>query len=127
MRRFVFALLLPLMLVLTGCGMKQRTDPNGTLLHSAKTIYSSDTSAEDCYLCGDNSESPLSPYWWQNNIALVSLNTFEIKPLEINRYDRTDGPIISFRYPSGSAYPGRRWVLRRRKPCRWTYAIMAFI
>ena len=33
-------------------------------------------------------------YWGQDNIALISLNTFEIKPLEINRYDRTDGRLI---------------------------------
>ena len=59
-----------------------------------KNAYSSDTSAEDCYLCGDSTESPLSPYWGQNNIALFSLNTFEIKPFEINRYDRMDGRLI---------------------------------
>ena len=33
-------------------------------------------------------------YWGENNIALISLNTFEIKLLEINRYDRTDGRLV---------------------------------
>ena len=93
MKRFVFALLLPLMLVFAGCGMNQSTDSN-TAAIATKTAYSSDTSAEDCYLCGSGTESPLSPYWGQNNIALFSLNTFEVKPLEINRYDRTDGRLI---------------------------------
>ena len=93
MRRFVFALLLSLMLVLAGCGMKQSTDSSDTVI-PAKTAYSSSTSPDDCYLCGDSTESPLSPYWGQNNIALFSLNTFEVKPLEINRYDRTDGRLI---------------------------------
>ena len=32
-------------------------------------------------------ENGMPPKWGQNNIALISLNTFEIKPVEINRYD----------------------------------------
>ena len=92
MKRIVFTLLLSLMMVLAGCGMKQSSNFSGAAV-STKTSYSSGTSTEDCYLCG-GAESPLSPYWGQNNIALFSLNTFEIKPLEINRYDRTDGRLI---------------------------------
>ena len=93
MKRFVFALLLSLMLVFAGCGMEQSTDSSSNVIPT-KTTYSSSTSSDDCYLCGDSTESPLSPYWGQNNIALFSLNTFEIKPLEINRYDKTDGRLI---------------------------------
>ena len=93
MKRFVVALLLPLMLVFTGCGMEHSADSNDAAIPT-EMAYSSDTSAEDCYLCGGSTESPLSPYWGQNNIALFSLNTFEIKPLEINRYDRIDGRLI---------------------------------
>ena len=93
MKRFVFALLLSLVLVFAGCGMEQSPDSSGAA-PSTKTLYSSDISADDCYLCGNGTESSLSPYWGQNNIALFSLNTFNIKPLEINRYDRTDGRLI---------------------------------
>ena len=93
MKRFVFALLLSLMLVFAGCGMEQSTDSSSDVIPT-KTTYSSSTSPDDCYLCGDSTENPLSPYWGQNNIALFSLNTFEIKPLEINRYDKTDGRLI---------------------------------
>lgn len=39
--------------------------------------------AEDCFLCGRAEESP----WGQNNIGIISLNTFEIMPVGINRYD----------------------------------------
>ena len=92
MKRFIFVLLL-LLLVFAGCEMNQSADSSGTAT-STKTVYSSDISNEDCYLCGSGMESPLSPYWGQNNIALFSLNTFEVKPLEINRYDRTDGRLI---------------------------------
>ena len=93
MRRFVIALLLPLMLISAGCRTEQSADSNGTAV-SVKTVYSSDTSAEDCYLCGGGIENLIPSYWGQNNIALISLNTFEIKPLEINRYDRLDGRLI---------------------------------
>ena len=94
MRRFVIALLLPLMLISAGCRMGQSADSNGAAA-SVKTPYSSDTSTEDCYLCGGGIENLiLSYYWGQNNIALISLNTFEIKPLEINRHDKIDGRLI---------------------------------
>ena len=93
MRQLIFVLLLPFILVLAGCEMKQNTYSSDTTV-SAKTVYSSDTSAEDCYLCGGGIESLIPSYWGQNNIALFSLNTFEIKPLEINRYDIVDGRLI---------------------------------
>ena len=92
MRRFVFTLLL-LMLILAGCKVGQSADSNSAAA-SVKTSYSSDTSTEDCYLCGGDIEKLIPSYWGQNNIALISLNTFEIKPLEINRYDRTNGRLI---------------------------------
>ena len=92
MRRFVFILLL-LMLMLAGCKMEQIADSNSTVV-DVKTVYSSDTSTENCYLCGGGIENLIPSYWGKNNIALISLNTFEIKPLEINRYDRIDGRLI---------------------------------
>ena len=51
MKRFIIVLLLPLMLVLAGCKMKQSADSNGAAA-SVKTPYSSDTSTDDCYLWG---------------------------------------------------------------------------
>ena len=93
MKRFIIILLLPLMLVLAGCKMEQSADSNGADA-SVKTDYFSDTSTEDCYLCGGGIENLIPDFWGQNNIALISLNTFEIKLLEINRYDRTDGRLV---------------------------------
>ena len=95
MRRFILTLfLLLIMLMLAGCKVGQSTDSYSATV-SVKTPHSSDTSTEDCYLCGSGIENLIPSYYWgQNNIALISLNTFEIKPLEINRYDRTDGQLI---------------------------------
>ena len=93
MRRFILTLFLLLMLMLAGCKVGQSADSNSATA-SVKTSYSSNTSTEDCYLCGGGTENLIPSYWGQNNIALISLNTFEIKPLEINRYDRIDGRLI---------------------------------
>lgn len=38
---------------------------------------------EDCFLCGREEVCP----WGQNNIGLISLNSFELMPIGINRYD----------------------------------------
>lgn len=93
MRRFAFPLLLLLMLILAECKVGQSADSNSAAT-SVKTPYSSDTPTEDCYLCGGGIENLIPSYWGQNNIALISLNTFESKPLEINRYDRIDGRLV---------------------------------
>ena len=42
---------------------------------------------EDCYLCGDRSDHEISDYWGQDNVGLLCLNSFELLPVEINRYD----------------------------------------
>lgn len=88
MKRFLLLLLL-LAMLLPGC----RTGHDSTA--SAEAPYTSDTSAEDCYLCGGGIENLIpSFYWGQDNLALISLNTFDIKPIEINRYDRLTGQRI---------------------------------
>jgi len=93
MKREVAAFLVSLLLVLPGCG----TEPDAGTDRSAiseNAAYHSDTSAEDCYLCGGGIENVIPSYWGQNNVALISLNTFEIKPIEINRYDKASGRLI---------------------------------
>lgn len=88
MKRFTVALVL-LLLVLPGCGTGENSRAS-----ARKTVYASDTPAGDCCLCGDGLEN-LVPFWQgQNNVALVSLNTFTVKPVEINRYDRASGEMI---------------------------------
>ena len=94
MKPFAAALILPLMLlVLAGCRTEQSSDSSNTAVFTKPTYYS-DTSPEDCYLCGGGIESLVPSEWGQNNLALISLNTFEMKPIEINRYDRLSGQLI---------------------------------
>ena len=61
MRRFVFLLLLLLTLMLAGCKVGQSADSNGVAA-SVKTPYSSDTSTDDCYLCGGGIENLMPSY-----------------------------------------------------------------
>lgn len=87
MKRFLLILLTMFLLVLQGCGYGDHSVPQ-------RTVYCSDTSSKDCYLCGGHIENLIPFYWGQNNIALFSLNTFDIKPIEINRYDRVTRQMI---------------------------------
>lgn len=87
MKRFTFVLLILLLATLAGC--EREKDPGSTW--DRETVYSSSTSVEDCYLCSGAIENLVPSYWGQNNVAFISLNTFEIIPLEINRYDKIDG------------------------------------
>ena len=41
---------------------------------------------EDCFMCGTDSEFPVSSYWGEDNVGIINLNTFEVLRLEINRY-----------------------------------------
>lgn len=78
---------------LPGCGREQTVN-TGDSSSTQETVYHSDTPSEDCYLCGGGIENLIPSYWGQNNIALISLNTFDIKPIEINRYDGITGQLI---------------------------------
>lgn len=93
MRKAVCVLLLLSVLILPGCGAKESSASGGDPGLS-QTVYESDTSSEDCYLCGGGIEDLMPFCWGQDNLAIISLNTFEIQPIEINRYDRLTGQMI---------------------------------
>ena len=91
MKRIAAIALIVLALCLLGYGAVRNVSA-GTA--SEKIVYSSEVLSEDCFLCGNGmSEDSIPFYWGQENIALISLNTFEMKPIEINRYD-IDGQMI---------------------------------
>lgn len=85
------AVLALLLFILPGCG-EELPGHTADCSDAPETVYHSDTSSEDCCLCGGGDLIPF--YWGQNNLALVSLNTFDIQPVEINRYDRLTGQLI---------------------------------
>ena len=49
--------------------------------------YVSTITQEECYICGNNSDFAGFPYWGEDNVGIVNLNTFELLYLPINRYD----------------------------------------
>lgn len=86
--RLVCLLILAL---LTGCA-EQSTDTPAESRPAYTGIVSS-VAQEDCWLCGNRTDTTLYPYLGQNNVGLVSLNTFEVMPVVINRYDM-DGTLL---------------------------------
>lgn len=80
----VILFLLTLSLCLTACGTKPSTEPQPE--QAVSTV-----SKEHCFLCGDGAKD--LPYWGQNNVGIISLNTFEIMPITLNPYDMQGAPI----------------------------------
>lgn len=50
-------------------------------------VYASTIQKNDCYLCGNNPNSPITSYLGENNIGIINLNTFECFRFEVNRYN----------------------------------------
>lgn len=54
----------------------------------------SDLPAEDCQLCGRGKGTLLPAYRGQDNVGIISLNTFILTPIEINPYDDNGNPSV---------------------------------
>lgn len=76
MKKEIFTVLLALCL-LAGCGTGGEREPVECV------------STADCVLCTRAGTWA----WGQNNVGLISLNTFDMVPIEINRYDSGGGLI----------------------------------
>lgn len=50
--------------------------------------------AEDCQLCGHGKGTLLPAYRGQDNVGIISLNTFILTPIEINPYNDNGNPSI---------------------------------
>ena len=74
---------------LGACAQQKEKDPDRDYLAEAEAVFASCVSKEDCFLCGSD-----AGYFGQNNVGIVSLNTFAVMPVEINRYDRASGELI---------------------------------
>lgn len=81
-RKRLAAVFSVLALMLCACG--QQEEPERDWKAEAEAASVSCVSKEDCFLCGAD-----AGYFGQNNVGIVSLNTFAVMPVEINRYDRS--------------------------------------
>lgn len=87
-----FLLSLPA-LMLTGCQGKDAAEhvadvePSSEKAVEEEPRYVSEISKKDCLLCGDGEGTLLPLYKGEENIGVISLNTFDLAHVEINRYD----------------------------------------
>ncbi len=81
MIRRIITLLVLLLVFQVGCSPEKNMGSN----LSEKAIYTSSISSENCFLCREDTSHIIE--WGQNNIGIICLNTFEVIPIEINRYD----------------------------------------
>ena len=67
----------------TGCGQQANKEVKRDYVAEAEAVYASCVSQDDCYLC-----SGMSEYEGRNNVGIISLNSFQLLPVEINRYEQ---------------------------------------
>ncbi|MCI8566932.1 MAG: hypothetical protein HFI39_11560 [Lachnospiraceae bacterium] len=67
--------------------------PEGLAEHAgADGNNSSGVRPEECFWCGETG-AEAAPYWGQENVGFISLNSFEIAYVGINRYDDFGGRV----------------------------------
>lgn len=71
----------------------QPEETEATVETEAIKLYS-DLPAEDCQLCGHGKGTLLPAYRGQDNVGIISLNTFTLTPIEINPYDDDGNPSV---------------------------------
>ena len=90
MKKMIIALLCGLLL-LSGCANAQisNNDTGASAASSEKeaTTYESQIKKEECELCSQQGNTMLPAYAGQKNLGIICINTFDISPIEINRYD----------------------------------------
>lgn len=86
--RKIACTMLALLVLLTACSGSAATDPT-EYIH---TPYVSTITSAECFVCGGSKDSPARRFWGQDNVGILNLNTFQVLPLEINRYE--DGELI---------------------------------
>ena len=84
MRKLVGLILVDLLL-LTACSKGEQ--PSVSKKENEHIPYVSELTQEECFVCGENPNHPISSYWGEDNVGILNLNTFEVLYIEINRYD----------------------------------------
>ena len=84
-------LLLCALLALSGCSNTKASNTNSQPVHAAEkkeeTVYTSQIKKEECALCNKGGKTLLPIYAGQNNLGIICINTFDMSPVTINRYD----------------------------------------
>ena len=80
----IAAVLSALALMLCACGQQSQTAPERDYKAETEAASGYCVSKEDCFLCAAQSES-----FGENNVGVISLTTFALMPVEINRYDHS--------------------------------------
>ena len=87
----LITLLLCILLVLSGCAKPEASDTkeqtNYTPKEKEEVIYTSKIKKDNCYLCSKAGKTLLPAYAGQNNVGIICINTFDMSPVTINRYD----------------------------------------
>ena len=90
MKKMIITVLCGLLL-LSGCANAQisNNDTGASAASSEKeaTTYESQIKKEECALCKQQGNTILPAYAGQKNLGIICINTFDISPIEINRYD----------------------------------------
>lgn len=83
--------LLCVILLLCSCSSPQESvtnnKPNNTATETEEIVYTSKIKKEDCALCSKAGETLLPLYAGQTNLGIICLNSFDLSPIELNRYD----------------------------------------
>lgn len=84
------------MLLLSGCTStpEPNAESGSEAWNEKKTVtYQSRIKKEECALCNQQENSMLSAYSGQKNLGIICINTCDISPIGINRYDDHGNPI----------------------------------
>lgn len=80
--------LLCIVLVLASCSNTQiAISGKSAEVEIEEVVYTSKIPKSECALCNKGGKTLLSAYAGQNNIGIICINTFDISPVSINRYD----------------------------------------
>ena len=91
-------ILLCAVLVLSGCSVSNsntETESTKSTVVSEKEeiIYTSKIEKDECALCGNQEKSLLPAYKGQKNLGIICINTLDVSPVSINRYNDYGSPI----------------------------------
>ena len=85
MKRSALILIPLLLLLMMGCGQEEPSTIDLSDYEHPDLVSS--ISKEECFLCGNRDDHAPSTYWGQDNVGLINVNTFEVLPISINKYD----------------------------------------